>query len=101
MPTVVLTAAPSATAFGALSVSSGTVGLPDPNTVFMIVSPKDITIPLKDHSLSITSHLCEINDRNAINPEPGRAQFTDFSPQLLIFGIPIRVNIALMPQWRL
>jgi hypothetical protein len=31
------------------------------------VSPKDITTPLKDHStLSITSHLCEINNRSGI-----------------------------------
>src|SRR5436305_849104 len=37
MPTLVLTAAPSAMTFGALSVSSGTVGLP--NTVCAIVSP--------------------------------------------------------------
>src|SRR6266404_5710908 len=40
MPTLVLTAAPSAMTFGALLVSSGTVGLP--NTVCAIVSPKAI-----------------------------------------------------------
>src|SRR5882757_8848659 len=96
MPTVVLTAAPSAMAFGALSVSTGTETLP--STASTIASPKAITIPLKDHStLSITSHLCEI-DQSAKNPEPGRGQCTEISPQLLIFGIPIQVNIALMPH---